>query len=146
MINANLDTPMRFHKVMCYFFIPLNIINAAKGVADTAANIDQYAGTAIEWVAWMDIIQYSAFSVLLLATMIGLIKRKQYGYNALLISLFLAVFNRIYATLVNYIYNPGDMWNSMGGLVGSAIIAFAVYIYYKKRQSLFCGRKDSEPI
>jgi len=130
-------TPMRFHSVICYVLLPINIITSIRGLIETGTNMDAYIGTSFEWVSWVDMTLCVILITLSVAAIPGLIKRKPYAYKAIFLICSLKIISSLYIIVVYYLYLPDDALSSWSSLIGVLAVLVPVMFYYKKRRHLF---------
>lgn len=133
------QTPLKWHKFLVYFSLPLSILFSGVKILSAVGSIRQLQGSGMEWLGAIDLLFAAALVALSVIAMVGGLPANRRWYGPCCYLVGLAV-NILYSVIVLFIYVSlsvqleASMFSSI--IVGALFLALNIP-YYNKRRPLF---------
>lgn len=141
------NTPLKWHKFLTFFLLPLGaILNVCQAIL-AISDIQNWAGILIP-VNIIDLIRFIVCAILGITAIYGCLpsRRRWYGPKcAIILYAVLSVYS-IYNIVAAYLLNVADsefISRSIANLISFSLTSGLMYIYYKKRRLLFSNSNIS---
>lgn len=133
------ETPLKWHKFLTYFSLPLAILlNAAKTIS-ALATIGQLQGSGLEWLAIIDLVFSAALVALSIAAIVGGLpkNRRWYGPLCYLGGLGANILYSVVVVLIYISFYIEPTVNLFTQMITFAVLLALNIVYYNKRRQLF---------
>lgn len=133
------QTPLKWHKLMTYLGFPLGILTQITTLASTVSSLDDFIGTGVAYLFYLDIF-YSLLSIgLSVAAIVGNQLRRWFGPQCIMVLSLSGLIYNIYVLWlgIQIQADPSTMSSNLARVLTSAIILPIVYYYYQKRRLIF---------
>lgn len=124
-------TPLKYHKFLKWFSLPLNLLTSLAYLLQTLENI------STNWVYGMDMVYYTLSLLAAAITLYGFFKWKPCGFYGILTIYGLGTLYSLVAFVIYAMFLPEYLIKGLTNLLGQGIATVLICVYYLKRRPLF---------
>lgn len=130
-------TPLKFHKFMKYFSLPLGALLILLNLANVVMALAESDNDIVKYLYAVDFAFLAGELIFVCITLHGFYTWGPWGFWGMMAYLGVTLSYDVYLLVVYLVLIPEQVIGGLGSLIGSSIASVLILIYYLKRRPLF---------